>query len=93
MAYQFDALSREFLSARLGKMLTEKEKTSKKYSDENKAEKKCFRALAKTLNTEQLALLEAYQNTLIDRQIHELYFAYLSGLRDGIDINHILAGK
>lgn len=42
MAFQFDALSREFLSSRLGKMLTEKDKANTKYHNENKPARLCI---------------------------------------------------
>lgn len=93
MAFQFDALSREFLSSRLGKMLTEKDKANTKYHNENKLEKNSFRALSKTLTLKQMELFDAYQTALLNRQVHELYFAYLCGLRDGININNIFAGE
>lgn len=93
MAIQFDELSRSFLSLRLGKVLTEKDKANAKYHKANKVEANSFRALAKTLTMGQMELFDAYQTALLDRQVDEVYFTYLCGLRDGINIYNILEGE
>ncbi len=88
--FDFETLPKEFLSVRLGAMLEKKAKMSQRYQMYNREEQQHFESLVETLSEEQTEQMETYRNAVIDREIQELYFAYMTGLRDGVRINDLL---
>lgn len=91
MLFDINGLSKEYLSVRLGQMLAEKDKKVPKYHETNEGERECFEALVETLTQEQAELFDAYQNAIVERQIYELYYAYIYGLYDGVNIHKLIA--
>ena len=87
---EMDALSKEFLSVRLGAMLEKKAQMNQQYQLYNREEEGHFDILLKTLSAEQEELVENYREAVIDREIQELYFAYMFGLKDGIRVNDLI---
>ncbi|MBE7048468.1 MAG: hypothetical protein E7393_03740 [Ruminococcaceae bacterium] len=88
--FDMDSLSEEFLSVRLGEMLEQKAKLSKPYRLYKQKEQLQFDTLMKSLSPSQKADFDEYWDAVIGREIQELYFAYIYGLRDGIRVNDLL---
>ncbi len=82
MSMEINGFSKEYLAMRLGEMLAA-----------NDNEHESFRLISQSLSEEQLELFEAYQNALIERQIHELYYAYMYGLHDGINVRKLVTDE
>ena len=88
--FNLDRETNNFIHTRIRNMLGQKVHVDEKYRKYNNNEAELMRKIMPAIPEEIRDLLDRYRNAVIDRETQSLIYAYLLGLKDGMNYTKVI---